>query len=206
MPDAVPARSAIVLAGGRSSRMGAEKAALVVEGRSLLQRAVDAVAHVTDEIVLVGAPGRPLPEVMATVPLSRVDDAVEGEGPLAGIAAGLAAIAAPAAVVVGCDMPWLQPALLELLLARLEAGARLVVPLHEGRPEGLCSAWSADALPVVLAHLEAGDRRVMAVANDLEAVRLAPAEYGHADPEGLSFRNLNTPEDLERLGRGRGAR
>ena len=204
MPD-TPTRSAIVLAGGRSSRMGTEKAALVLEGRSMLQRAVDAVAQVAGEVVLVGAPGRPLPEVTTTAPLRRVDDAVEGEGPLAGIAAGLAAIVAPVAIVVGCDMPWLQPQLLEVLLARVEAGARLVVPLHGGRPEGLCSAWRADALPIVCAHLEAGDRRVMAVASDLAAVRLSPADYAHADPEGLSFRNLNTPEDFERLGRGRGA-
>jgi len=178
--------------------MGTDKAALVVEGRTLLQRAVDAVAGVVEEVVLVGAPGRPLPAVEASVPLRRVDDLVEGEGPLAGIAAGLAAIEAPVTLVVGCDMPWLQPALLELLLARAEAGARLVVPMSGGRPEGLCSAWRVDALPVVLEHFEAGDRRVMSIAADLEVVRLDPADYAEADPDGRSFRNLNTPDELAR--------
>jgi len=198
VPPRRSTRAAIILAGGRSSRMGTDKAALVVEGRTLLQRAVDAVSTLVDEVVLVGAPGRPLPAVEASVPLHRVDDPVEGEGPLAGIAAGLAAIEAPVALVVGCDMPWLQPALLELLLAHAEAGARLVVPMSDGRPEGLCSAWRADALPVVRAHFEAGDRRVMSVATDLEAARLDPDDYAEADPDGRSFRNLNTPEELAR--------
>jgi molybdopterin-guanine dinucleotide biosynthesis protein A len=197
-PARTPRRAAIVLAGGRSSRMGSDKAALVVEGRTLLQRAVDAVAQVVEEVVLVGAPGRPLPEVEVSLPLRRVEDPVEGEGPLAGIAAGLAAIEAPVTLVVGCDMPWLRPALLELLLARVEAGARLVVPMHDGRPEGLCSAWRADALEVVRAHFEAGDRRVMSVAADLEAVRVDPGDYATADADGRSFRNLNTPDDLAR--------
>lgn len=204
MPDPRPwRRAAIVLAGGRSSRMGTEKAALVLDGRTLLQRAVDAVAPVVDEVVLVGAPGRPLPPVEVAIPLRRVDDPIEGEGPLAGIEAGLAAIETPVTLVVGCDMPWLQTALLELLLVHAEAGARLVVPMSGGRPEGLCSAWRRDALPVVRAHLEAGDRRVMAVAADLDATRLAPDEYAAADPDGRSFRNLNTPDDLARLERRR---
>ncbi|MEZ4502039.1 MAG: molybdenum cofactor guanylyltransferase [Dehalococcoidia bacterium] len=199
MPESPrPRRAAIVLAGGRSSRMGIDKAALVVEGRTLLQRAIDAVSQVVEEVVVVGAPGGALPEVEASIPLRRVDDTVEGEGPLAGISAGLAAIEAPVTLVVGCDMPWLQPALLELLLARVEAGARLVVPLSDGRPEGLCSAWRVDALPVVRAHFEAGDRRVMSVAGDLEAVRLKPGDYAEADPDGRSFRNLNTPDEFAR--------
>jgi molybdopterin-guanine dinucleotide biosynthesis protein A len=186
----------IVLAGGRSSRMGQDKAALVLDGRTLLQHACDALAAAADEIVIVGSPGRPLPAVSAAVPVRRVDDAVEGEGPLAGIAAGLAAAHGEVAAVVGCDMPHLAPALLRLLAEQALAGARLVVPLHHGRPEGLCSAWRVDALPVVQAHLAAGDRAVLSVEGDLDGVRLAPEAYRDADPEGLSFVNMNTPEEL----------
>jgi molybdopterin-guanine dinucleotide biosynthesis protein A len=187
----------IVLAGGRSSRMGQDKAALVLDGRTLLQRACDALTEVADEIVVVGSPGRALPEIVTPVPVRRVDDEIEGEGPLFGIAAGLEAARSEVAMVVGCDMPYLVPALLRLLAARALEGARLVVPLHEGRPESLCSAWRTDALAVIRAHIEAGDRAVMSVSEDLEAVRLAPEEYREADPDARSFINVNTPAELE---------
>jgi molybdopterin-guanine dinucleotide biosynthesis protein A len=177
--------------------MGQDKAALVLEGRSLLQRACDALAELADELVVVGAPGRALPELAVALPLRRVDDAVEGEGPLFGIAAALEAAKGDVAIVVGCDMPYLEPALLHLLAARALEGARLVVPMHDGRPESLCAAWRTDGLPVVLAHLGAGDRAVMSVAADLEATRLAPEVYREADPEGRSFINVNTPAELE---------
>ncbi len=190
----------IVLAGGRSSRMGSDKATLVVEGRTLLQRAVDALeAAGVREVVLVGAPGRALPEVTTTLPLRHTTDPVEGEGPLQGILAGLEAASCEVALVVGCDMPYLEPALLTLLADRALDGARLVVPLHDGRPEGLCSAWRRDAIEVVRAHLAAGDRAVMSVAGDLHALRLTPEEYAAADPTSRSFVNVNTPEELARL-------
>ena len=196
----------IVLAGGRSSRMGQDKAAIVLDGRTLLQRACDVLAEAADEIVVVGAPGRALPEVVSALDVRRVDDAIEGEGPLFGIAAGLQAARGEVAVVVGCDMPYLEPALLRLLAERALAGARLVVPLHEGRPESLCAAWRVNALPVVRAHLAAGDRAVMSVAKDLRAVRLEPEAYREADPDGRSFVNINTPGELEERRQQRGRR
>lgn len=187
----------IVLAGGRSRRMGRDKAALVLDGRTLLQRAADAlVAAGARELVLVGAPGRPLPSVEVPVPVLITHDPVEGQGPLQGILAGLESTPSPVALVVGCDMPYLEPGLLALLANRALDGRRLVVPLHNGRPEGLCSAWRSDAVAVVRAHLEAGDRAVMSVAEDLDALRLPPEAYAAVDPTGRSFANVNTPEDL----------
>lgn len=192
--------SGIVLAGGRSSRMGSDKAALLFEGRTLLQRAVDALdAAGVSEIVLVGAPGRALPAVSAVVPIRHTTDPVEGEGPLQGILAGLEVAHYEVAVVVGCDMPRLEPALLTLLAQHALDGARMVVPLHNGRPEGLCCAWRTDAVEVVRAHLAAGDRAVMSVAADLRALRLAPENYAEADPSGRSFVNVNTPDELGQM-------
>ncbi len=187
----------IVLAGGRSSRMGREKAALLLDGRTLLQRAADALlAAGVRELVLVGAPGRPLPPIEVPVPVLVTHDPVEGEGPLQGILAGLERAPSPIALAVGCDMPYLEPGLLTLLASHAAAGPRLVVPMHHGRPEGLCSAWRTDAIEVVRAHLAAGDRAVMSVAHDLDALRLPPEAYASLDPTGRSFANLNTPDDL----------
>ncbi len=186
-----------MLAGGRSARMGSDKASLVLRGRTLLQRTVDVAALAADEIVVVRAPGQELPQLASRLPLSIVEDPVEGEGPLIGIAAGLRASVAPVALVVACDMPFLRASLLRLLAERAATGRRFVVPMHDGRPQPLCSAFRREALAVLQAHIDAGDRKIMAVASDLDAERLPPEQWLAADPEGRSFENVNTPPEFE---------
>lgn len=194
---AEPRVAGIVLAGGRSSRMGVDKASLMLEGRTLLQRTIDVLDEVADEVIVVAATGQELPQLESAHPLRVVEDAIEGQGPLVGIAAGLEAMTAPVAVVVACDMPYLRPALLRLLAERAAGGARLAVPMHDGWPQPLCSAWQAGALAVVRAHVEAGDRTVMSVAGDLDAERMPPEAYVEADADGRSFINLNPPDEFK---------
>ena len=186
----------IVLAGGRSRRMGVAKVSLVLDGRTLLQRTVDALSAVADEIVVARAPGQRLPPLQSPRPMRTVQDAVAGEGPLVGIAAGLRAALAPVTLLVACDMPFLRPQLLRLLAERAEAGERFVIPLREGRPQPLCSALRREALPVVQARLDAGERAVMAVADELQAELLVQEAWAAADPDGRSFENINTPEQF----------
>ena len=185
-----------MLIGGRSSRMGSDKCALEIEGRTLLQRVVDALDEVVDEVVVVGAPGGPQPELHSRVAGRCTTDAFEGGGPLVAIAAGLEAVRAPVAVVVACDLPYLEPSLLRLLADRAQAGAQLVVPLYDGRPQLLCSAWRRDALPIVVERIEAGERAVAAAAEALRAELLPEEAYAHLDAGGRSFVNVNTPEQL----------
>ena len=185
-----------MLVGGRSRRMGSDKCGLEIEGRTLLQRVVDALGAVVDEVLVVSAPGRALPEFESAVPLRHVADPYEGGGPLVGIVAGLEAATAPVALIVACDLPELQPALLRLLAQLASEGARLVVPLHEGEPQLLCGAWRREALPVVRARLEAGDRAVADLLEALDAELLPPERYAQVDAGGRSFVNVNTPEDL----------
>jgi molybdopterin-guanine dinucleotide biosynthesis protein A len=189
--------SGIILAGGRSSRMGRDKASLVLDGETLLQRTARALSGAADELVLVRAPEQTLPNVDAGVPVVEAADPVEGQGPLVGIAAGLEAARAPVALIVAVDMPFLEPALLRLLAARVSGDHRWVVPLAEGRPQPLCSAIARDALPIVREHIAAGDRAPMAMARDLGALRLPEEEWSRADPGGHSFINVNTPEEFE---------
>ena len=188
--------SGIILAGGRSSRMGVDKASLELAGVTMLQRSVDRLAPAVDMLVLVAAPGRPLPPVTTGLPVEVVEDPVEGEGPLVGIAAGLEACRSTAAVVVAVDMPFVDARLVRALVERLDATHRWVVPIAHGRPQPLCSAFAVDALPVVQAHLEAGERAPMAVAADLVAYPMQPEEWRELDPEGRSFVNVNTPEEF----------
>jgi molybdopterin-guanine dinucleotide biosynthesis protein A len=189
----------IVLAGGKSRRMGVDKASLMLDGVSLLQRCVDQLGLVVDELVLVGAPGRALPAVVSDLPMRTVEDPVEGEGPLMGMAVGLESASAPVAVVVAVDMPLLEPELLRLLAKRVDETHRWVVPIADGRPQPLCSAFSVEALGVIRAHLEAGDRAPMALAAELDAYRMQAEEWSTVDAEGRSFLNVNTPEEFVQL-------
>ncbi|MYB41102.1 MAG: molybdenum cofactor guanylyltransferase [Chloroflexi bacterium] len=188
--------SGIILAGGRSRRLGRDKCALKVGGRTLIQRVADTLDEVAGEIIVVHRPGQPPPDVRSRLPLRHVADPFEDAGPLVAIAEGLEAASAPVAIAVGCDAPQLEPALLSLLAEWAEAGKPLVAPLREGVPQWLCAAWRCDALPALRERIEAGDRAVHEAAEALEAALLPPEAYAHLDPAGNSFLNVNTPEQL----------
>jgi molybdopterin-guanine dinucleotide biosynthesis protein A len=101
--------------------------------------------------------------------------------------------------VVAVDMPLLEPALLRLLASRVDETHRWVVPIANERPQPLCSAFSVEALGVIRAHLDAGDRAPMALAAELVAYRMPVEEWRAVDAEGRSFLNVNTPEEFTQL-------
>ena len=185
-----------MLAGGRSRRMGRDKCALALAGRTLLQRAVDALDRVACEIVIVRAAGQPPPPARSRAPLRHAADPPEDAGdtgPLVAIAAGLEASAAPVAVAVACDLPFLRPALLRLLAARARAGAPAAAPLRGGVPQWLCAAWRRDALPALRARIGAGDRAAGAAARALGAELLPEEDWERAGGGGRALVNVNTP-------------
>ena len=197
--------AAIVLAGGRSSRFGRDKLAVDVDGRPLLWRAIEAArASAADVIVTVG-PGAAadLPEDLP--PGVRVaHDARAHEGPLAGVATGLAATDADVAIVVAGDMPSIVPAVLTRLVAGLDDPGVDAVLLgtppgstDPGRP--LPMALRCDPARRTAAELLAsGERRLRALPARLGAVRIPDAEWRLDDPEGSTLRDIDIPADLER--------
>ena len=184
----------IVLTGGRSSRMGEDKASLVLGGATLLARAVAALAPVADELVVVRAPGQVLPLVPAIGSLTLVSDPIEGAGMLEGIATGLEASSAPVAIIVGVDHPFLRSALLHLLGERVWAGAPWALPVADGHPQPMCSALSRSSLAGIRAAVARGERSPISVARNLGAVLIEEREWRSADPDGLSFWDVDTPE------------
>ena len=196
--------AAVILAGGRSTRMGRDKASLVLRGRTLLDRTLEALYQLPDlvEVILVLAPGQQAPPFAGAVPGVIVRDRLEGGGPLPAIALGLEAARAGSArvdvaLVLGCDTPFVRPALLALL-ARGAREQPVVLPVHDARPQPLCSAVRLEVLPAIEALLAAG-KRAASVLADLPGARLlAASEWASADPDGLSFVGVNTPEELRR--------
>ncbi|MGH2717474.1 MAG: molybdenum cofactor guanylyltransferase [Actinomycetota bacterium] len=194
----------VVLAGGRSSRMGTPKAALEWHGSTLLRRTLGVLARsVEGPLVVVRAPDRPLPEIPPQVDV--VADPEQGLGPLQGIAAGLAALAgrAHAAFVCSTDLPFLHPAFVRRVLTALTDDLDVVLPIARGYPQPLAAAYRVTLAPLVVELVAAGDlrpafllshHRCRTLRLDVAAL-LADPELAAADPALDSVVNVNSPED-----------
>jgi molybdopterin-guanine dinucleotide biosynthesis protein A len=205
--------SAIVLAGGASTRFGGDKLSAALDGRPLLDHALEAVGAIANPVVVVIAPDAvspPMPPALAhRVTVMR--DVVAHRGPLAGLAAGLVALADidrgddAAAVVVGGDMPHLVPAVLELLAAAVDTDPGAGAATLEVDPPCVLpfAVRPSSAGPVVDALLR-DDRRALRALIDLLTVAVVPAATWQAlDPEGRTLDDVDTPADLERRRPGR---
>ena len=194
-----PAVSAIVLAGGRSSRFGRDKLAEPIDGRTLLDHAIDAVRPFATEILVVAAPGAS-PVLPAGSAL--VHDSVAYEGPLAGLLAGLRVAAGPVVLVIGGDMPDLVGAVIGSMLGELEnPSIDAVVLEHEGRPRPLpLVARHEPALTTATELRAAGERRLRALTGALAIHVIPEATWRTLDPDGRSLRDIDTPTDLDEPG------
>ncbi len=197
------ATAAIVLAGGASSRFGSDKLAAEVDGGPLLHHALLAVDAVAGVIVLVLAPGAdapPLPELRAEVLTAH--DATSHLGPLAGLAAGLAVLprSADRVVLVGGDMPWLVPGVLEELLRALAADRTLgAVVLETEAPTTLPMAVRPAVVDGVVADLLAVDRRALRGLLANTRLTAVPEHVWRAlDPGAQTVRYVDTRDDLPR--------
>jgi molybdopterin-guanine dinucleotide biosynthesis protein A len=196
----------IVLAGGASSRFGSNKLAATLDGRPLLDHALGAVAEVAGPVVLMIAPGAPVPPLPAgldaRLSVAR-DDALHG-GPLAGLVAGLRHASAldgvtpdAVALVLGGDMPGARPDVLRLLIdalaARPDVGA-LALESDAPAPLPLAIRHSAWSVPARL--LDSGRRSLLALLDEVGAGRVPPSEWRALDPAGDTLRDVDTPADL----------
>lgn len=188
----LPATGA-VMAGGKSQRLGRDKALLIVDGETLLSRALRIVGKVTSEQLVVGPPER-----AAQVQSVRVvSDELPGSGPLGGIYTALRAASRDRLLVVACDMPFLNPALLRYLLSLAE-GYDVVLPFIEGRGEQLHAVYAQSCIEAVSQQLESGDFKIDRFFSRVRVRRVEESELRRHDPELRSFWNVNTPEDWER--------
>src|SRR5579863_6297150 len=145
----MPGSAGVVLAGGRSSRMGTAKAALEWHGSTLLRRTVGILARVTGgPVVVVRAAGQALPALPPGTEV--IEDPAEGLGPVQGIAAGLAALdgRAEIAFVSSTDMPFLHPAFVRRVLRAAADGADVGLPLARGYPQPLAAAYRVTLAPL----------------------------------------------------------
>jgi len=200
-PDAVIARqkpnmpevSVVILAGGRSRRLGMDKALLKLDGEWLLERIANALASLSEELLVVVDD----PDKLGHLGLRTVEDVRRGLGPLGGIYSGLRAMRHERGLFVACDMPLLNLDLLRYMVS-LSRDFDVVIPRIGDNVEPLHAVYSkACAMPV--AHLlEQGDLRIVHFFPRVRVRHVEQAEVDVFDPQHWSFFNINTADDLER--------
>jgi molybdopterin-guanine dinucleotide biosynthesis protein A len=188
--------SAIVLAGGQSSRLGTDKAFLLADGQPLVARIVHMLSALSDDLIVVT--NEPERFQSLALPVRLVPDERPGVGALMGIYSGLRKARYSRALVVACDMPFLSLELLRYMLPLADAHD-IVIPRLGGLLEPLHAVYSKACLSHMAALLEQGQRRVVAFFGEVRVRHVEEDEVDRFDPCHTSFVNVNTLEDWERV-------
>jgi len=199
--------SALVLAGGKSRRLGTDKRRVrLASGRELLEDTIQTVASLADEVLVTLGDEFGAFAELGSRGVRLVEDEIPGSGPLGGLVAGLAAARNDLVVVVACDLPYLNAGLLRWLLS-LASESDLVVPRRaDGTLEMLHAVYRRSCRQVARDRLMAGRFRLSDLAESLlttgRSVRFVEeGDLRREDPDLKSFFNLNTPDDLRQLPR-----
>lgn len=191
-----------VLAGGRSRRMGRDKAFLELGGRPMLTRVVGELSRLgLPLLVAAGKEGRDLPHLPADVTL--VHDQSPHEGPMAGAIALMEALPPDCdrIFLCACDLPFMKAELVATLDALLDATHDMLVPIAHSQPQVLAAFYRKTLLSEILRRFQAGDRKLRRLYDDFPTRFLDEEELRRIDPLLISFHNLNRPEDLEQAQR-----
>jgi molybdopterin-guanine dinucleotide biosynthesis protein A len=184
----------VIQAGGKSTRMGGRpKAMLPLGDRSIIERVVDVVRAVTDDVLLVTN----TPELYTGLGLRMVGDVFPDHGSLGGIYSGLRSAAGEAIFTVACDMPFLTPAVARLVTDRAHE-ADVVVPKVGDQFETLHACYGKACLGPMESRLQAGQLKIVGFFPDVRVLVIGEAEVGRFRDPALAFMNVNTPEELAR--------
>lgn len=179
-----------VLVGGKSRRMGRDKAFLPVAGAAMVERVARALAEAVGRVVLVGGE----PERFHDLGLPTVPDLRPGSS-LGGIYTALVACGTPYVLVAPCDLPFPSASLFRLL-ASLREGYDVVVPRRESGFEPVCGVYAARCADAIAAQLDKGNFRISDLYPSLSVRYVTAEELAAVDPRGLGLRNVNTPQEF----------
>ena len=180
-----------IQAGGKSSRMGTDKSFVPFRGRPMIATVIDAVAGLGDELILITNK----PDDYAHLGLPMFGDLYPETGPLGGIYTAVHHATHPHVLTVACDMPWLNRPLLEYIVSLRET-ADVVVPRWDKFPEPLHAVYSKACLEPIKEKLDAQMYKITVFYGRVSLRFVSREEIEQFDPEGRSFVNVNTPEEL----------
>jgi molybdopterin-guanine dinucleotide biosynthesis protein A len=168
--------------------MGQDKGGLRLGGETMLARIVRIVRTISDQVILVARRDQQVP-----FDVTLVHDAVEHLGPLAGICAGLAASTSDLNFVVACDMPLINPRVLQRLASMIDDHDACVA-VSDGHASALCGIYRSRIAPDAQALLDSGERRVMRLLDCIQTKRVHAAVFRDIDPRLETFVSVDTPE------------
>ncbi len=183
--------STAILAGGKSSRMGQDKAFLEVGGQTVISRIIEQLAPLTDDLFI----STNTPQKYQQFNLRLVSDVFPDKAALGGLYSVIQAAKHPQVLVVACDMPLLNRPLLEYLI-ELAPTADVVIPLiNPPQPETMQAVYSKRCLPAIETRLHANKLRVIGFFEDVTVRYVSKDEVTRFDPNLHAFINMNTPDD-----------
>ena len=189
--------SCIVLAGGKSLRLGHDKVLEIIDNKSLLQQVLSRVSPFSSDIIIVTAKERSAPQFTSYPKLRITADTYPGKGPLGGIYTGLVASVSFCNLVVACDMPFLNQALLRYMI-ELSADFDLVVPRVNNLSEPLHAVYSKSCLAPMEDMIKQDKLSILKLFKLVKVRYVETEEIDRFDPNHLSFFNINTKADLEK--------
>ena len=188
--------SCIVLAGGKGLRLGRDKVAVTFGNRSLLQWVISCLTFLNSDIIIVTAEKEPLTQNIDYPKLRTVSDIYPGRGPLGGIYTGLVASDSFCNLVVACDMPFLNQALLRYMIQG-SANFDVVVPRLSDKFEALHAVYSKGCLAPIEYLLKQDNLKIIELFKLVKVRYVETEEIDRFDPNHLSFFNINTEADLK---------
>ncbi len=191
----IPPLTAIILAGGKSSRIGSDqdKAILKLNGKRLIDIVISKLKYIVgDNIIIVGPPEK-YPSYKQVV-----SDLFNQKGFLVGLYSGLKASASRYNLVVGCDMPFLKLELLQYMEDKIDSNDIIIPRYAKSYVEPLCAIYSKDCLGVMKKNIEAGILSIRRIFPYLKVKYIEEKEIKRVDPELNSFFNVNYKEDFVR--------
>ena len=188
--------SCIILAGGKSVRLGHDKVLEEIGDRSLLEQVISQIGSFSSEIIVVTAEERTFPQLDSYTKLKVVVDIFPGKGSLGGIYSGLVTSDSFYNLVVACDMPFLNQNLLRYMI-EVSDGFDFVIPRVNNLFEPLHAVYSKNCVAPMEFILKQGRKVIIELFNFVKVRYVETEEVDRFDPQHLSFFNINTKEDLE---------
>lgn len=184
----------VILAGGKSRRMGSNKSLLPLTGARFIDHVYRCMAALFHEVIIVTNS----PDLYKEIPCRKVPDIYYAQGSLAGLHSGLLHAKNEKIFVVACDMPFIMPAVVKEICSHAHQGD-VVIPYSSNGHEPLHALYGKRCIPAMEQVLDAGLKRIVAFFDQVKTVELPQETIRRHDPEEKSFQNINTPEDYFRL-------
>ncbi|NYT00671.1 MAG: molybdenum cofactor guanylyltransferase [Methanocellales archaeon] len=194
-------RSGVILAGGKSTRINTNKSMVQIGNKKMIEHVRDNLSGIVDEVLVVAGDMGQRDKISTVIyGTSLTHDPVIGYGPVAGILAGLQSAKGDYAMVVACDMPFVNPDVVDFLFSLAEGYDAVVPRWPDGNIEPLHAIYKRNStIKACESAIERDDRRIISPLNALSKVRYVSIEkIKEIDPELKTFINVNTMADLER--------